>query len=102
MTPRHDLVDTMAGGAVSDTRVEIKLYRYETKASVPKAWLLSPGKRADAQFVPKSLCTEPSAEKIVKLGNDDAHEGVWRVEAWKLRELGWSAVADERQGEMFS
>lgn len=83
------------------SRTEIELY-WHSGHDTAAAYLLSPtGKRSDAQHVAKALADAPADTRLLKVDGQQVERGVFHVEDWKLRDLGWENVPDERQGSLF-
>lgn len=80
-------------------RAAITLYQHK---ETPGALLLSrTGDSRQAHWIPKSLVTEPDAPEPIRIKGVQLLTGLFRIEAWKLSELGWQGRdEDESQSEL--
>lgn len=80
-------------------RLEFTLY--EHAESTPKALLLSAdGHPGHAHFIPRAHVTEANGTTLMRPHGVPVKRGVFFVEEWKAKEVGWVVEKDERQGEM--
>lgn len=74
-------------------RIPITLYEHDSKG---RGILLSrDGTRP--QWVPLSLVTVPNGTKLVKVKGQPLAQGIYEIEPWKVKELGWGETDDPDQ-----
>jgi hypothetical protein len=87
---------------VSDTRKNIELYWHSGHDSDAAYLVSTTGKRADAKWLPKSLAEAPADTTLLRVADEQVERGVFHVEHWKLKDLGFSDTPpDARQGSLF-